>query len=146
MSLMEWRGSKRNHPIGWAGPGFLHGLPMIIIRQVRTIRSKSSVLWYDMRIIVILIWESRSWSWYWYIDWYWSSFWHWSWYWSWWDIFPSTLRCSQAINLPTPLTRLPDPLHHKGPRWHVDSHTTSGAGNGKWEMARNNELTFVKLT
>lgn len=62
-------------------------------------------------------------------------------------VFPSTLRCSQAINTSqTPLIRLPDPLHHKGPRWHVDSRTTSGAGNGKWEMARNNELTFVKLT
>lgn len=22
MSLMEWRGSKLNHPIGWAEPGF----------------------------------------------------------------------------------------------------------------------------
>lgn len=79
MSLVEWRGSKRNHPIGWAEPGFRHGLRMIIVRQVRPIRSKSSVspvVWYenhgdidvdidldlDIDIFDIDI----------YIDWYWS--------------------------------------------------------------------------
>ena len=43
-------------------------------------------------------------------------------------VLPSTLQCSQGINTSQPPSiRLPDPLHHKGPRWHVGSRTTSGA-------------------